>query len=81
MLSSEADKQEVNQLKLNFEEFHDKEKELEEDLKDTIFEYKIINIYLIIKETSNYKSSRDNCPNKEIKLLYHGAPPDTIAKI
>jgi len=45
MLSSEADKQEVNQLKLNFEEFHDKEKELEEDLKDTIFEYKIINIY------------------------------------
>ena len=81
MLSSEADKQEVNQFKLNFEEFHDKEKELEEDLKDTIFEYKIINIYLIIKETSNYKSSRDNCPNKEIKLLYHGAPPNSIAKI
>ena len=81
ILSNEADKQEINQFKMNFEEFHDKEKELEQALNDSIFEYKIINIYLIIRENSEYKNSKDQCPNKEVKLLFHGAPPKAIANI
>ena len=81
ILSSEADKQEINQFKMDFEEFHDKENELEEALKESIFEYKIINIYLIMKEKSEYRQCKNNCPNKEIKLLFHGAPPEAIANI
>ena len=80
-LSNEAAKQEVNQFKIDFEEFHDKENELEEALKDSIFEYKIINIYLIMKEFSEYKHGKNNCPNKEIKFLFHGSLPEIIAKI
>ena len=81
ILSSEADKQEINQFKMDFEEFHDKENELEEALKESIFEYKIVNIYLIMKEKSEYRQCKSNCPNKEIKLLFHGAPPEAIANI
>ena len=81
LLSNEADKQELNQFNKNFEEFYDTENELEEALKNSIFEYKIINIYLINRDNTQYKIQKKSCPNKEVKLLFHGATPDAITSI
>ena len=44
-------------------------------------EYKIINIYLINRDNSEYKNKKQNCPNVEIKLLYHGTLPKKMPKI
>ena len=81
LLSNEADKQELNQFTKNFEEFYDTENDLEEALKKSIFEYKIINIYLINRDNTQYKKHKENCPNKEVKLLFHGANPEALASI
>ena len=81
LLSDEADKQELNQFTKNFEEFYDTENDLEEALKNSIFEYKIINIYLINRDNTQYKIHKESCPNKEVKLLFHGADPEAIASI
>ena len=81
LLSDEADKQEINQLTKNFEEFYNSENEIEEALTKSIFEYKIINIYLINRDNSQYKNKKQNCPNRETKLLYHGTLPKNLAPI
>jgi len=81
LLSIEADKQELNQFTKNFEEFYDTENDLEEALKKSIFEYKIINIYLINRDNTQYKKHKESCPNKEVKLLFHGANPEAITSI
>ena len=78
ILSDEADKQEINQFIKNFDEFYDNENEIEEALTNSILEYKIINIYLINRDNSEYKSKKQNCPNREIKLLYHGTTPEIM---
>lgn len=81
LLSDEADKQEINQLTKNFEEFYNSENEIEEALTKSILEYKIINIYLINRDNSQYKNKKQNCPNRETKLLYHGTLPKNLAPI
>ena len=55
LLSDEANKQEINQLAKNFEEFYNSENEIEAALAKSILEYKIINIYLINRDNSEYK--------------------------
>ena len=80
-LSNDAEKQEINQKLKNFEEFYDNEKEIEEAISNSIFEYKIININLVIRDNTQYKYNKERCPNKEIKLLFHGTTPDKIVKI
>ena len=80
ILSDEADKQEVNQFIKNFEEFYDNENEIEAAITKSILEYKIINIYLINRDNSEYKNKKQNCPNVEIKLLYHGTLPKKCLK-
>ena len=81
MLSDEAEKQEINQLTKNFEEFYNSENEIEEALSKSILEYKIINIYLINRDNTQYLNKKQNCPNRETKLLYHGTLPENIAPI
>ena len=80
-LSDEADKQEINQFVKNFEEFFDNENEIEKNLLNSIFEYKIINIYLINKDNLYYKVNKEKCPNREIRLLYHGTLPKNFPPI
>ena len=81
LLSDEAEKQEINQLTKNFEEFYNSENEIEAALAKSILEYKIINIYLINRDNSQYINKKQNCPNRETKLLFHGTLPKNVAPI
>ncbi len=80
-LSTEAEKQELNQLNKNFENFYETEKQLENAINESIFEYKIINIFLIERNKEEYQKCKNQCPNREIKLLFHGTQPENIPLI
>jgi len=80
-LSDEALKQELNQYNKNFDNFYETEKEIEKALIDAVFEYKIINIYLIIRDKTEYEKNKNLCNNRETKLLFHGTQPEIMPLI
>ena len=80
-LSEEAMKQEINQFNKNFENFYNTEKEIEKSLIESVFEFKIINIYLIISDNTKFENNKNKCQNKETKLLFHGTQPKIIPLI
>ena len=41
-------------------------------MKNSVFEYKKINIILVEKDVSQFKNAKNNCNNREDKLLFHG---------
>ena len=45
---------------------------MEKAFENSIFEYKIIHIVLIDKESNNYLKEKNKCPNIIIKILFHG---------
>ena len=55
--------------------------DIEQALKNSIFEYKIINIFVVEKENKGYQNSKQNCPDKIIKVLFHGTKIDSITGI
>ena len=57
------------------------DEEIEKALKNSVFEYKIINIFVVEKENNEYQNSKKNCSNKEIKILFHGTSIDAITGI
>ena len=74
-ISKNANEQENNQFKLieQLNEFNIVfDVEIEKALKNSIFEFKIIHIFLLDKEKEVYIREKNNCPNKEVKILYHG---------
>ena len=74
-ISKSANEQENNQFKLieQLNEFNIVfDVEIEKALKNSIFEFKIIHIFLLDKEKEVYIREKNNCPNKEVKILYHG---------
>jgi hypothetical protein len=71
----DAEMQEKNQFRIlkDLEKFNNLfDEEIEKALKYTIFEFKITHIILIDKETNNYIREKNNCPNRETKILFHG---------
>ena len=74
-------KQEINQFNKNFENFYNTEKEIEKSLIESVFEFKIINIYLIISDNTKFENNKNKCQNKETKLLFHGTQPKIIPLI
>ena len=71
----DAEMQEKNQFKVlkDFEKFNNLfDEEIERALKYTIFEFKITHIFLTDKETNNYIREKNNCQNRETKILFHG---------
>ena len=83
-LSLEADKQEVNLKRLisRMDEFNQVfDKEIELAFKNSIFEYKIDHILLVEKENSKYIIEKNKCPNKVIRILFHGTNANVITKI
>ena len=57
------------------------DEEIEKALKNSVFEYKIITIFVVEKENNEYQNSKKNCSNKEIKILFHGTSIDAITGI
>ena len=57
------------------------ELEMEKALKNSIFEYKIINILIIDKNDEEYQRAKNNCRNIETKILFHGTNIDAITGI
>ena len=74
-ISKDSHEQENNQFKLidKLNEFNNVfDIEIEKALKNSIFEFKIIHIFLIDKEKDNYIREKNKCANRETKILYHG---------
>ena len=83
-ISKKGEEQENNQFKLieQLSEFNNVfDVEIEKALKNSIFEFKIIHIFLLDKEKEIYIREKDNCPNREIKILYHGTIIDYAVDI
>ena len=81
LLSDEAKKQECNQFLKNFDNFYVTENELEKALYDSVFEYKIITIYLLMENSAEYEKNKKLCQNQETKIFFHGTQPKNIPKI
>ena len=80
----DAEIQEKNQIKLikDMKEFNNLfDEAIENSLKNSIFEFKISYIFLIDQEKNNYINEKNKCPNKEIKILFHGTQEDINIKI
>ena len=83
-LLQDADLQEKNQIKLikDMREFNELfDEEIEEALKRTYFEFKIIHICLVDKEKEYYISEKEKCENKIVKILFHGTQLDSAISI
>ena len=57
------------------------DQEIEKALTRSIFEYKIINIFVVEREINQYLQEKSKCPNKETKILFHGTTIDGITGI
>ena len=80
----DAEQQEKNQFKIvnDLEEFNNLfDKEIEEALKRTYFEFKIVHIFLIDKEKGFYLSEKNKCENRITKILYHGTKTEAAVGI
>ena len=75
-LSITADEQEdinIKRLIGRLDEFNKVfDEEIELALKNSIFEYKIIHIIIVEKESSAFKIAQNNCNNRVDKLFFHG---------
>ena len=80
----DAEQQEKNQFKIvnDLAEFNNLfDKEIEEALKRTYFEFKIVHIFLIDKEKGYYLSEKNKCENRITKILYHGTKTEFAISI
>ena len=50
-------------------------------LIEYVFEYKIINIYLIIRNKIEYENNNNLCHNRQTKLLFHVTQPGIVLLI
>lgn len=83
-LALKANKQEINQKKIinKLDEFNMIfDIEIEKAIKESVFEYKIIQIYLMDRDLSNYLKEKNNCENTIVKFLFHGTNIDCAKSI
>ena len=57
------------------------DEEIEKALTKSIFEFKITHIFILDKEKDNYMKEKNNCPNRETKILFHGTKIDSAVEI
>ena len=76
-------KQEYEQLLKNYGEYYNIfERDFEKALAFSIFEYQLVRIYTIDRDDYDiFKENKNNCPNAEEKLLFHGTKVDYIVSI
>ena len=83
-ITKDCYEQENNQFRLihQLEEFNTVfDIEIEKALKNSIFEFKIIHIFLLDKDKDIYIREKNKCANREIKILYHGTIIDYAVDI
>ena len=76
--------QELNQLRIieELDEFNQVfDVYIEKYLKESIFEYKKTHIFLVERESQNYKNAKNLYRNTETKILLHGTNVDSITNI
>ena len=74
-LSNKANGQEKNLKKLigKLDEFNKIfDEDIEQALKESIFQYKIEQIFLVEKNVNNFLEEKNNCTNIVQKILFHG---------
>ena len=85
ILTNQSYEQEMNQLKIikDLEQFNKVfDREIERSLLKSIFEYKIIYIFLSNNDNIDYyKKGKKRCPNKKINILLHGTSPKNVTSI
>ena len=57
------------------------DEEIEKALKNSVFEYKIINIFVVEKVDDKYQSEKAKCSNIDVKILFHGTKIEAITGI
>jgi hypothetical protein len=83
-LALSAEEFEKNQSKIiqNLDEYNQVfDVEIEKALINSIFEYKIINIFVVDKDNENYKIEKSKCLNTKVRILFHGTKLDAITGI
>ena len=55
--------------------------EIEKALNNSIFEYKIIHLFVIDKDDKEYQEEKEKCKNKVIKVLFHGTSINAVTGI
>ena len=85
-LSLEAEEQEnnLNELINRLDEFNKVfDEEIEIAFKNSIFEYKIIHIFLVDKEKDEYIKAKNKCPENRrvVRILFHGTNVNAITSI
>ena len=50
-------------------------------MQNSIFEYKIIHIFQVDKENSQYLAEKNKCENRVTKLMFHGTKVDAVTGI
>ena len=85
ILSNHSKDQEKNQLKIinQLDQFNKVfDIEIEKSILRSIFEYKIIYIFLSCNDNlNNYNEQKKQCLNKQIKILFHGTTPENVTSI
>ena len=87
-LSLDADEQQENhKIFINTLEKYNKlfDKEIEKALKNSVFEYKIIHIFVVYKDDNQYSYEKNMCNNMchniDVKILFHGTDVDSLTGI
>ena len=83
-ISLKAENLEQNQSRIiqRLEEYNNVfDVEIEKALTNSIFEYKIIHIFIVDKDDSIYKQEKMKCKNRQVKYLFHGTKVDSITSI
>ena len=83
-LSLDADEQQNNHLKyINRLEKYNKffMEEVEKALQNSVFEYKIIHIFVVYKDDRYYSKEKEKCTNIVKKILFHGTNVDAVTGI
>ena len=83
LTDDELAKQEYNQLLKNYEEYYNIfERDFENALAFSIFEYELVKIYTIDRDDYKiFKENKDKCNEAVEQLLFHGTIVESIASI
>ena len=80
------DLEDIEDIKNRLGQFDEETKKFEEELekakRESIFEFSVTSIIIMERDDLFlFEKERENCPNREDRILYHGTNPEPIAEI
>ena len=82
MKSKESALKEIIMQNESLVEYEDRlEKAITEAKRQSGFEYKVTSTAIVNKDRHLYEASKASCPNREVKMLFHGSGLDAISSI